>query len=139
MLMENIHKKENLTNKKGEKFNILNVNSSIYYYHDKFQADLLKKIHKIKSLYLMYRYRMNKRKKYFQNNKTIISILISFLDGAVKSNEIKKVVQKFGFALRALNQYDAATMIQKCWRGYKIRKMFKKILKKLKRNGEDDF
>ena len=87
----------------------------------------------------MYRYRMNKRKKYFQNNKTIISILISFLDGAVKSNEIKKVVQKFGFALRALNQYDAATMIQKCWRGYKIRKMFKKILKKLKRNGEDDF
>jgi len=40
--------------------------------------------------------------------------------------------------LRALNQNDAAIKIQKVWRGYKIRKIFKILLKKMRNKDNDD-
>lgn len=42
-------------------------------------------------------------------------------------------------ALRKNRQLGAVIVIQKHWRGYKCRKLFRKMLKKLKQNADDSF
>lgn len=65
-------------------------------------------------------------------------MLVPALQRAVTEIKLKSIINKFTIALKSLNEEQAAIMIQKIWKGYKIRKLFKKMMNKLKQK-EDDF
>jgi len=44
---------------------ILLITNQIYFYHDLFQTNLIKKVHKIKSLFYKFKYKKEKKKKVF--------------------------------------------------------------------------
>lgn len=59
----------NHQNQNKANFDILNANHSIFYHHDLFESQLRKKLHRIRGLIIAKKYRMNKKKKYFQSKK----------------------------------------------------------------------
>jgi hypothetical protein len=62
--------------------------------------------------------------------------LLDRLTQLYRQSERIKSINKFKMLLKGLNQNQAATKIQKVWRGYIRRKLYRK-LKQIKHRGDD--
>lgn len=89
----------------------------------------------IKSLY-----KKRKRISYFIKVKPTVQLKLDILYQLHFKSEILKTVKKFHILLKGLNQTQAAIYIQKIWRGYIRRKLYKKMKNKTKSKhyGSDD-
>lgn len=79
---------------------------------------------------LKNRYSKSKRLKYFIKNKVLVEGSLQGINQVLKLVDIKKAINKFYSLLSGLNKNKAAIKIQKVYRGYKVRKMFKKYFGK---------
>ena len=95
----------------------------------------------MRGLAIRYKYKREKRLKYYQKKKPYIHSLLGELKKLLIVSEKIKSVQKFSHILKGMNENQAAIKIQKVWRGYIRRKIYKKYietLRKKSKNLDDD-
>ena len=83
--------------------------------------------------------RKRRKTQHFVKLRPNIISLLSKFDHLYLISEKRKTVNKFKFLLKGLNQNEAAIKIQKVWRGYVRRKLYKKLKQKKQANDDSDF
>lgn len=102
---KNIIGKNNINTNDDKKNNpILLITNQIYFYHDLFQTNLIKKVHKIKSLFYKFKYKKEKRKKYFFKQKEKILKLFKPIEDMIFVNKLKQVINSFAKCIRVNRQ-----------------------------------
>lgn len=117
---------------------MLLIGSSIFYHHDRFEAKKRHLYHVLRTLVIQQKHRKALRLKYFSKNKPKIKDKIVILKSLIIKSEILKAVNHFSQLLKGLNETQATIFIQKMWRGYIRRKLFKRLKKQTKKRVDSD-
>jgi hypothetical protein len=115
-----------------ERNSMLLIGSSVFYHHDRFEAKKRHLYHVLRTLVIQQKHRKALRLKYFSKNKPKIEKKIDILQALIIKSETAKAVNHFSMLLKGLNEVQAAIRIQKMWRGYVRRKLYKRLKKQRK-------
>lgn len=121
-----------------EKNSMLLIGSSIFYHHDQFESKKRHLYHVLRTLVIQQKHRQAQRLKYFTKNKPKIEQKISILKTLIIKSETLKAVNRFSLLLKGLNETQAAIFIQKMWRGYVRRKLYRRLKKQTKKRIDSD-
>jgi hypothetical protein len=83
--------------------------------------------------------RRKRKQKHYMKLKPQIASLLEVLYTEHVRYEVVKSISHFGLLLKGLNQNQAAIKIQKVWRGYIRRKIYRKLLSNKNKGDDSDF
>jgi hypothetical protein len=112
---------------------ILHATQSLSYEHDKFEYSMRVALHRIMSLAFKNRRYLSNRKKFYLKSKPKLFQLFQSLSQTLLRSRMKMAIGFFHAPLDQMTKEKAITVIQKNWRGYKLRRMYTKIKAKLKK------